>query len=361
MLQDYDIIIVGAGLAGLATAYYLTRDLPLKILLLEKENAVGLHASGKNAAMLRQAVPNREIAAFIQETLRNLENPAEDWSQQVLLKQCGSLLLGTQRSLMPLHQSLEAVGGTAAIYPFGKFPNQLPQTLQTQLLASNYEFMLYTPRDGIVDVQALLQSLLKSSQQKGTCVRLGEAVKALNFKDHVWNVLSSQNQYRAPIVVNAAGAWAPQLASAAGGLGEKMQAFRRHLYLSSACEMAVDAWPLVWNINEEFYFRSQQNKLLLSAGDEEAHSSLDSQEDPHVLNMLREKAKRLFPALQEIPIEQSWACLRTKTNSGNFFIDWDKQVKNLFWVSALGGHGVGASLGVGRQAAEKILKNESLR
>ncbi len=356
MVQHYDVVIVGAGLAGLATAYYLTRHSSLKILLLEKESAPGLHASGKNAAMLRQVVLDASIASFIQETLKNLKNPPDDWSQKNLLRQCGSLLLGRQESIERLQLSLEKAGGLAELYSFGKFPSQLSPSLKSQLQHSDYEAMLYSPRDGIVDVEGLLRVLCGAAVQKGLVLRYGEEVQKLYFEENVWNILSLKNRYRAKLFINAAGAWAPQLASFAGGLGEEMQAFRRHLYLSTTCEMPVASWPLVWNIDEEFYFRSQESRLLLSAGDEEAYSSFEPQVDEKILERLYEKSARLFPALPKLSIEKAWACLRTKTRLGSFFIDWDRRVENFFWVSALGGHGVGASLGVGRLAAEKILE-----
>src|SRR5262249_25475785 len=99
MDELWDAIIIGAGFAGAATAYHLSRLGNYRLLILEAETAPGRHASGKNAALLRQAVTNLELAAWVQETRSALETPPEDWLRKNLYQKTGSLLAGEKHVL----------------------------------------------------------------------------------------------------------------------------------------------------------------------------------------------------------------------------------------------------------------------
>ena len=94
-MHDFEFVIIGAGFAGAATAYHLSRRGSSDILLLEQESIPGFHSSGRNAAMMRQCVPDPDLAELTRDGAAFLRNIPADWSEPVQFKQNGSLLLGS--------------------------------------------------------------------------------------------------------------------------------------------------------------------------------------------------------------------------------------------------------------------------
>ena len=94
-MKTHDFVIVGAGFAGAATAYHLARRGVRDILLLEQEGIPGFHSSGRNAAMMRQCVPDPDLAKLTRAGAEFLRHPPSDWPEPVQFKQQGSLLLGS--------------------------------------------------------------------------------------------------------------------------------------------------------------------------------------------------------------------------------------------------------------------------
>src|SRR5258705_12389991 len=92
-MAAYEFVIVGAGFAGAATAYHLTRRAVRDVLLIEQESIPGFHSSGRNAAMMRQCVPDPDLATLTRDGATFLRHLPDDWPEPGQFKQNGSLLL----------------------------------------------------------------------------------------------------------------------------------------------------------------------------------------------------------------------------------------------------------------------------
>ena len=102
-----ECVVIGAGFAGAATAYHLTRLGLTDILLLERETIPGFHSSGRNAAMIRQCVPDSALAQLTRDGAVFLRNLPSDWPVPVQFKQNGSLLLGSGKGWEKLRHDTE--------------------------------------------------------------------------------------------------------------------------------------------------------------------------------------------------------------------------------------------------------------
>jgi D-arginine dehydrogenase len=350
----YDIIVIGSGFAGASTAYHLARYNKWNILLLERETGFGMHASGRNAALLRQAVPLPRTASFIQETLRVLESPPEDWPEKKVFRRTGSLLLGEEARLLSLHSLLASFSVSSEMYAHGDFPDGLPEGMRNILLQRKNGSVLFTPGDGVIDVHALLGNLLSVAKHSGVRIQYNSPVEKIDYDGDAWVVSCGPRRYRCAVLVNAAGAWAALLAEAAGVAKAEMTPLRRHLYISEPTAEVDASWPFLWDLEHEYYFRPESGGLLLCPGDEDPHPPEEPVTDPKILQVLAGKLEKHCPSLAGLAIKHSWACLRTKREDGDFQVGADARRGDFFWVAALGGHGASASIGVGKTAACQI-------
>lgn len=350
----FDAIVIGAGFAGAATAYHLSRLGRFRILILEREAEAGRHASGKNAALLRQAVSDAEVGAMVQETRRALETPPEDWARKNIFRRTGSVLLGENRVLSGFAGLLQKLDAAFELHDRNSFPEKLDAEFRAELRAAGYEALLFTPRDGVVDVAALLANYLDAARSRGATLRCGAEVRGLRPEAEAWRVATDAGEFRARLVINAAGPWAGGLGVAAGLPDRGFAHFRRHLFLAAAAVPHLDR-PYLWDTSHEFYFRADPQGLLLCAGDEEPHPAREPAVDPRVETRLFEKLRAHYPALPPPGIRRAWACLRSFLPGSPFLIEAEAGVSGFLWAAGLGGHGMGSSFGAGRRAAERAV------
>jgi len=187
-------------------------------------------------------------------------------------------------------------------------------------------------------------------------MKLGAQVSSIRKAGNAWEIRTPTEKFTCAVLVNAAGAWATSLALGVARPEEDMVPHRRHLYLCDALEAIDPSSPFIWDLPHEVYFRPHPQGTLWSGGDEEPHFSEGPRIDPEVEKILQRKVKFLFPDLESLRVKEAWACLRTKSKSGRFLLDWDANAEGFFWAAALGGHGLSASYGAGKAVAARICR-----
>ncbi|MCG3138562.1 MAG: FAD-dependent catabolic D-arginine dehydrogenase DauA [Phycisphaerae bacterium] len=306
---ETEILIIGAGLAGAATAYHLGSTGRKQILLIDQEATPGVHSSGRNASLIRELADESAIQPLMSEGAELLRR-----GELARYEATGLLLVG---------QGEEEVSRWV--------PNASGRAL-------------WCPQDGIVDVAGLLQHYLQKQQVLWNTTLLRWEHTSGKMVAH-----TNRGEIRCELLVNAAGPWAGEL----GGL--PLTARKRHLFNTPPQPWVNPRWPFVWDEKNGFYFRPESGGLLLSGCDEIIAPPGDYSEEPAVLDMLADKIERLQPWLREVTIQTSWVGQRTFADDRNFVIGFDPRQPQFFHVAGLGGHGVTSSYAVGRMAADLIL------
>ena len=330
-----ETVIVGAGFAGVSTAYHLARRGARGVLVLDKEAAAGMQASGRNAGLLRQSSDDPEIAAFLRRGARAARRALRDIPGSML--HTGSLILGDgirrlrsgpRARVLDASEVVKGLSGRA----------------------------LYDPDDGVIDPQALLGVFLEGARGRGVAFGFGERVTGIRTsRGRIEGVETTKRKIATRTLVVAAGAWAGEVAALAGSAGIAIEPRRRHLFRGAIDHPEGRSWPFVWNEEKGVYFRPEGDGMLLSPCDAEPHGPAEPEVDPKRRDELARKVADAFGVLGDWRLGPGWACLRTFAKDERFVIGPDPKVNGLFWVGALGGHGMTSAWAVGRLAAQAIL------
>ena len=349
------IVVVGAGFAGAATAFHLTRMGMEKVTILEQEAVPGMHASGRNAAMVRQVVPNESTAALARGGAAFLRHLPGDWPLETRFEQNGSFLLASAKDAARLKQDGDRSrqrGAPAEWWPIERIVEAVPI-----LEGSPAEGGLWCPTDGVVDIHGLLHGYLKAAVSAGARLRTSSGLRRVVVRQgKICAIQTESDELSADVVVNAAGAWARQVGQLAGASPVPLVPYRRHLFVTKPLDWVEPQWPIVWDLSQDLYFRPESGGLLLCPCDEAAQEPGPAADDPAALQMLADKVTRHYPRLSDLPIRRSWAGLRTLAPDGRFVVGWDSSVEGFFWLAGLAGHGVAASYSVGLLAASLVLQ-----
>ena len=352
-MKAYEYVIIGAGFAGAATAYQLSRRGVADILLFEQEAVPGFHSSGRNAAMIRQCVPDPDLIALTRDGSRFLRNLPADWPEPVQYKQNGSLLLGSGEGWAKLRREAEQ-GRRLGVEMELWSPEQAKRHVPV-LKDAQFDGAAWCAVDGILDIHALLSGYLKAAVAAGARIRYGNAVQSIRAAADGFTIVARGEEIKAKVLINASGAWANSIAKLAGAAELPLRPCRRHLFVSPPLPWVDRSWPFVWDVTHDIYFRPEGEGLLLCACDQTELPAGDPPMDDAVKELLAEKIERYMPALSGVSISRGWAGLRTLSSDGRFVIGWDGGVKGFFWVAGLGGHGVTTSAAVGALAADLLL------
>jgi glycine/D-amino acid oxidase-like deaminating enzyme len=342
------VAIVGGGLAGLATAWALAERGVGDVVVLERGPALATHASGKNAAMCRALAEDDPWTALTAAGAALLRSPPPSLAAASLVDDRGAALLTRAPS------TLAALAGLAGRHRVRCQPLEPARLAGWRSLAIPAAAGLWCPDDGVIELAALVAALAGAARRAGARIRCDVDVEAVRDPDADGDVVleTSTGPVRATTVVNAAGAWAGELGVRLGAGDPGYQARRRHVF-ALALAPADPGAPIVWDVDErEWYVRPAGPEVWASACDTAVAAPGDVEPRTTAFAELRD---RLPPAFAAASLRRAWACQRTFSPAGAPVIARDPARPWLCWVAGLGGHGVTASLAVGRRAAAAIL------
>jgi D-arginine dehydrogenase len=357
-LVKTDVLIIGGGVAGLSTAYFLGKGGRRSVTVLEQEKDLGGHASGRNAGMLRQALPDPVLAALARDSVRTFERLAGSGWKGLALKRNGSLILAKGRQLAELkaiERSLKSAGIRSRWLSHAEIEKKVPL-----LSGGDFSRGLFCPSDAMLELSPLLQGFLSSLRSLGIPVLRGLRFENVKRVPGGFSVRAGGKEFFAKKIVNAAGAWASWVAAKAGASDVKLTPYRRHLFTVPASRLrgrlSAD-WPFVWDVSHDFYFRPVKQGLLISPCDKRAETRGDRREktDPAMKKLLCRKLEGFSKGLSRLPVGTARSGLRTMTPDGRFVVGEDARCRGFYWVAGLGGHGVTTCFAVGRLAANLIL------
>ena len=343
-----DYVIIGAGIAGASAAYWLAPH--GRAIVLERETQPGYHSTGRSAAQFMESYGSLQVRRLTRASRAFFMQPPAGFAPHALMHPRGSLFVATIGQEDLLREQWELLRQTSpnlqrldAAHACALFPVLQPDKVCGALL---------DPDTCDMDVDALLQGFLRGVRQAGGQIVTQAEVKQMRReKDGLWHVQSADRTFIAPVVVNAAGAWADEIARLAGAEPLGLEPRRRSAFTFSVSEgMDTAAWPMAIGIAENWYIKPDAGQLLGSPANADPVPPHDVQ--PEEIDIAT--GIYYIEEMTTLRIRRPshvWAGLRTFAPDGNLVNGFDAQIPGFYWVAGQGGYGIQTCAAMGEAAA----------
>ena len=340
-----DVLIIGSGIAGASLAWRLGLQ-GLRVTLLEMEDRVGYHATGRSAAMYEPRFGPPVIRALTVASGPFFLNPPDGFSDAPLSAPRGTLMAGEVGD--------DALMADALAMGFEPISLAQAQRLLPPLRIQALTSCLYDPETRDLDVDALHQACLRAHKRaRGTLVLNAELQSAAR-RNGMWWVVTKAGEFTSPILVNAAGAWADVAANRCGVKPLGFTPKRRSMAVIDAPEGA-QSWPQLFPARDDFYTKPAGGKLLVSPSDADPTEPHDAFAD----DMRLAEGIEAFQRLMDVDVhrlDSSWGGLRTFARDGNPVVGFDSQTEGFFWLAGQGGYGIQTMPALSQFASALLLK-----
>jgi D-arginine dehydrogenase len=352
-METYDIILVGGGIAGASAAAELASL--GRVLLLEREDAPGYHSTGRSAALYTQTYGPPEIRALTVASRAFFDAAvASGFAENPVLTPRGVLLVARpdqEDALAAAHAEARRVAPTVERLGAEETLRRAP------MLRPGYAAgCVWEPDATDMDVHAIHAGYLRLFRRRGGAVRTGAELVSAGRKGTSWAVRTRAGEFEAPVLVDAAGAWADEVARLAG-LGPLGIVPRRRTVVTFDPDPPVPAermavWPMIIDVEERFYFKPEAGRVLASPADETETAPCDAR--PEELDVA-EAVERVTAAVFGVRrIAHRWAGLRSFAPDGVPAIGFDPRAEGFFWLAGQGGYGIQTAPAMARLAAGLI-------
>jgi len=207
----YDIIIIGGGIVGLATAYELNRKSPQKkVLLLEKESQLAKHQTGNNSGVIHSGVYYKPGSLKAKNCIGGYNRLIEFCNKEAVpYELCGKIIVATNKAELPTLQMIEERGKANGLSNLKRLSREEVKIHEPYV---NGIAGIHVPQTGIIDYTAVSLKYAEKFKDAGGEIALSEKVVDIDEKAAVSEVITEHSSYKAKLVVNCAGLYSDKIA-----------------------------------------------------------------------------------------------------------------------------------------------------
>lgn len=350
---DVSIAVVGGGMAGASAACLIAEDIGSgkDIVLLERESQPGYHTTGRSAAMYTEVYGNDVIRALVRAGRAFMEHPAERYADHPLLSPRGALMVANSGEAERLDAFMEEMQRPDVLTRVDAARcKEICPALRRDMLSGG----VHEPLAMDIDVHGMLQGFLRVFRGLGGRIIGDAGVNAIERGGDGFRIATPAGEFRAQVVINAAGAWGDELAAMAGAAPVGLVPKRRTaITFDPAPGTDIGGWPLTFELGGGWYFKPDAGRILASPADETPSAPCDAQPDELDIAICADRIQTATD-LQVRRLASSWAGLRCFVEDHSPVNGFDDAVEGFYWLVGQGGYGIKTSPAMGRIAAATI-------
>ena len=333
-----DFLIIGGGIAGISAAARLSTL--GSVTLLEREDALAYHASGRSAALFEEHYGKPSTVA-LNRASRDFHRSAD------VLSPRGLLLVGNKAQADLFAADVQAM-------QMDEISVDAALALIPVLNTAHVDRAAYDPDAWDIDTDRLIQTFARQARNNGATIQTKAAVTSITRTQAGWAVSTHSGKYEARNLVNAAGAWVDVVARMAGVAPLGFQPLRRSMArIPAPGGHDLRAWPMVFGTGEGWYAKPDAGALIVSPAEEDPVDPHDAYADDMVLaeGLARYESNVTTPVTRLLA---SWAGLRTFAPDRNLVLGPDPAHPGFIWCAGQGGYGMQSSPGASQLLADLV-------
>ena len=338
MANTSDILIIGGGIAGLSAAAALSRH--GRVIVLEAEEQIGFHSSGRSATMLHYFLGDRLVRALTLASRDFIESPPEGFTDVPLGHPMPVLIHAREEE----RTALDALESEIRFFAELERLDAPGVHKLCPLLKEDAVHGLVDRQAIRLDAHALLQGNLRQLRAHKGELHTATRAERIEYVGGSWTVTTdNENVFSASILVNAAGSWADRIAELAGVQPLGLEPKRRTIITFDApAGTQLDGLPFTKTIRDELYFAPESGRLFASPMDEVPSEPCDAQPDEYEVALAAHRMEERTTVKVD-RIHSRWAGLRTFTPDKHPALDFAIDAPGFFWLAGQGGFGLQTS------------------
>ncbi|QTD55533.1 NAD(P)/FAD-dependent oxidoreductase [Parasphingorhabdus cellanae] len=346
-MSQYDVAIIGAGIAGASIASEIADQ--CSVVMLEAEDQPGYHSTGRSAAFWTETYGGPQVQPLTTASYQFLNDPKPAFSETSFLKKRRAINIARsdERHLVDAFIA-EFAGSGVAMTPWTR--KEIIEVMPN--LKTNWDHAVYEPDCCDIDVAGLHMAYLRDVKRKGAALLCRARAEKITRKNAAWVIDTGGETVHAKQIINAAGAWAAEVATLAGALPIDIQPMRRTMVQLNTDPLSSPDMPLVVALDGSFYFKPEAGgSYWLSPHDETPVPAGDVAPEEWDVALAIDR----FQSIMDVEIRsvnRKWAGLRSFAPDRLPIYGFDPQQQDFFWFAGQGGFGIQTA-----PAAAKLAKS----
>jgi sarcosine oxidase subunit beta len=354
-----DVVIIGAGIMGVSTAYHLARRGAGRIVVLERDTV----CSGSTALAsggIRHQYASRIGIELTRQSIVTYEGFAAEFGVDPQFRQHGYLILVTTEAELAAAERNVALQRSLGVDVRLLLPDDI-RHLFPYLRADDLRGATYSPRDGYADPYLACTAIAARARALGVVIESGcEVVGFARSDSGIRGVTTRAGAITAPVIVVATGAWSGVMGQLAG-VDIPVLPKRRSKFITEPlpADRIPEVTPFVIDPHQGISLRREGPAILLGSGRPDEPSTFDTTPDATLVEPLVERAVHRAPALAEARLMRAWVGLYEMTPDQSGIVSAVPEIQGLYVIAGFSGHGFMHGPIAGQLMAELITQGRA--